>query len=325
MVQQKVDDDLPETWRRELDESRSARKRPERPPIQPIFSIWPWGLAAAGAPLAALYLVYVFSRGLHVPFPNWNAGAMFFAPLMFINGGLLSRAIGGTRHHLRFGFICAGVSVIGSCEFLIPGATELFLAFLAAHAMARCIGRIGFGAAMFFGIVLFTGCLMFPALVFFVKRTGLVLIPAAQEANVGLALALIAAYALAHALCTAALPAQPSLLGRLDAASSGISAALLGLFAGIIAYRSVGLALELAARWQHTNAVVFGEALAACCGLATGNAVCVWSLFSTAYSEREEVKDPALANAEIHPLPVMPRPKPEPVAVVKDIEFDDAT
>ena len=322
-----MSDELPESWRRELEEARNARKRPERPPIQPAFSIWPWGLIAAGAPLAALYLVFVFSRGLHLPFPSWSAGAMLFAPLMLINGIMLSRAIGGARNHLSFALMSAGLGVLSVCLFLIPGATELWLAFLVAHVVARCIGRIGFGAAMFFGMVLFTGCLMLPALAYIFKGAGLVLIPAAQESNVGLALALGASYALAHAVCTAALPAQPTLLGRLDAASSGISSALLGLFAGVVVYRVAGLAFELAAWWQPANANVHAEALAACCGMAAGNAICVWSLFRTAYSDRKEIEDPEFKNAEIIPLPTLPRAirKAEAVSVVKEEEFDDAT
>lgn len=318
-----MDDDLPESWRKALKEQDAK----PREPIQPIFRAW-HALLAALLPVAGAYAAATASFAIHAPFPNFPAAIPFYALLMFGNGFLIARAIGIEESHFAFAARSAFVGMACFCFSSIPYVAEVSIVMLAAYIVARLIGRMGHLAVVFIGIIGIVGILLaVPLAIFFAQTATSTLLTDSTR----LALAMVTAYPLAHALRTAALPAEPTFFGRLDATFSGISSALLGLFAGLVAYRISLLLVQLANYFWRVESNKIAEFAAACCGLAAGNCMCLWMHFKTAYSARAESaprKRIERTVATITP-PAMPIPPPKQPAytrtTVEEMDVDDLT
>lgn len=283
--------DLPESWQRALEEkdreeAESAQSdADERPPIQPPFRLWPSGLYAITVPVAALCLAFGVAKWQHSPFPNWPGAALFLAVLCGGNGFFLARAIGAENVHERFTGDCVLAGFLSVFVFLIPGAVEVYLAFLVIFVLSQCVSRAGafsvFILAMTIGFaMLFVGALNY-------ALRGAVLVALENQAS-PLTLALIAACPFAHSLCTAAMPAERTLYGRLDAMMTGVSASLLGMFWAVATYRlllAISTWLPEPLQQAHPDWIQFAVVAGA---LQAGNWVCVRKLFNDAYSAREE-------------------------------------
>ncbi len=283
--------ELPESWQRALDEQVVTESEPaqsaastERTPIQPPFRIW-HGLYAATVPLLALCLAFGVAKWQHSPLPNWPGAALFLAVLCGGNGFFLSRAIGPEHQHERFAGDCVLAGFLSIFFFLIPGATEVYLSFLVIFVLSQCVSRTN-GFTVFILAMTIGLAILFIAALNYALR-GAVLLALENQAT-PLILALIAACPFAHSLCTAALPAEKTLFGRLDAMMTGVSASLMGMFWAMATYRLLlAMSKWLPHQLQESNpewiqfAVIVGA-------LQAGNWVCVRQLFKAAYSAREE-------------------------------------
>ena len=96
-----ADDDLAPVIERR-DEMAESKPAFERPPIQPVFKIWPRGLWAMALPVIGLVAGWVVATVLGTDFFAVPAAGTFFAVLCGGNAFTLSEAIGLEQSHKRF-------------------------------------------------------------------------------------------------------------------------------------------------------------------------------------------------------------------------------
>jgi hypothetical protein len=89
------------------------------------------------------------------------------------------------------------------------------------------------------------------------------------------------------------MPIERGLMGRLDATFAGVSSSLMGLFSGLVVYRTILFILSLATVVLQPLLEPETKFIAAAIGLASANAVCIWQLFNMAYTSRVEMWDAA--------------------------------
>ena len=104
-----------------------------------------------------------------------------------------------------------------------------------------------------------------------------------------LALAAVTAGVLSHALLTAAVPAETTIYGRLDAMATGLTSAMKGMFWALATYRLLLAAMEGMARLMNVSAPESLQFVAACGALEAGNFICIKKLFDAAYTPRDEL------------------------------------
>ncbi|HLX65199.1 MAG TPA: hypothetical protein VKX17_28280 [Planctomycetota bacterium] len=340
-----MNSDLPESWQRALNEKRdreaaeqtgesdAAKRAKPRTPIQPVFKLR-WGFLTLLLPVGALFAAFGSSLLIRADFPNWFSGTIFYGLLAGGNGMILSLAIGFEHRHGRFAQYCAATGIFSVCLFLIPGASVVYVVFLILYLIARGVA-LGGVMTIFVFIVGIGVSIVF--LVVVNKVLDNAVMTALDSGGGQLALALVAACPLAHSLCTAALPAEKTFFGHLDAMITGLSAALLGMFAALVSYRMLMAITMVVGEFSppHIADVMFApitQFAAAGVALALGNWFLVRQLFRFAYSAREErparvrkTDAPATRSGDAYERAAYEAPERVRARADDDADVDEAT